>query len=397
MLKIIDTIEGSGFPLGFRFSGTNLRSSLVLSQAGNDSMTVECRAMGDHQKESIVTEGVNGPKWRMTSDEGPYLQGTDHAPFPLGFFNVGLQADLINRIMHLSQVRSIPINNLELELDNLYSFSGSFFKGTGQGSADGVEIRIKMTSQSDAHTIRTLIKDAMQASPVFAALQTPLMNTFAIYVNGKRRDVVGMHSSTSQEKQDPFKKYTQLPIPLLNDRDQTDLITKMPFVSSDEIQTMPSESARIGLRVKGHSELNASKTGVISETTLERPVGSKFRLKTDEFLTQSTAPSGLAYLCAGIAFCYMTQLLRYSEYLKYKISDIRMVQVNPFRLTGSAAENNLQAFADPVDTHLFLNGEEADDVMQNLLTMGAKTCYLHAALSTQVVPQISISLNSEII
>jgi predicted CoA-binding protein len=93
----------------------------------------------------------------------------------------------------------------------------------------------------------------------------------------------------------------------------------------------------------------------------------------------------------------MTQLLRYSEYLKYKISDIRMVQVNPFRLTGSAAQNNLQAFADPVDTHLFLNGEEADEVMQNLLTMGAKTCYLHAALSAQVVPQISISLNTEII
>ena len=397
MLKIIDTIEGSGFPLGFRFSETNQRSALVLGQAGNDSIIVECRAMGDHQKESIVTEGIHGPQWRMTSDEGPYLQGTDHAPFPLGFFNVGLQADLINRMMHLAQVRSIPIDTLHVELDNLYSFSGSFFKGTGQGSADGVEIRIKMTSKSDANTIRTLVNDAIQASPVFASLKTPLLNTFAIYVNGQRRDVVGMHSSTSPEKQDPFKKYTQLPSPLKNDADQTDLITKIPFVSSEEMQTMPSESARIGLRVKGHSELNESRTGVISETTLERPVGSKFGFKTDEFSSQSTAPSGLSYLCAGIAFCYMTQLLRYSEYLKYKISDIRMVQVNPFRLTGSAAQNNLQAFADPVDTHLFLNGEEADEVMQNLLTMGAKTCYLHAALSAQVVPQISISLNTEII
>ena len=72
-----------------------------------------------------------------------------------------------------------------------------------------------------------------------------------------------------------------------------------------------------------------------------------------------------------------------------------MVQVNPFRLIGSAAQNNLQAYADPVDTHLFLNGDEADDVMQNLLTMGAKTCYLHAALSAQVTPQISLSLNGE--
>jgi len=395
MLKIIDTIEGSGFPLGFRLSEKNHRSSLVLGQEGSDSIIVECRAMGDHQKESVVTEGIDGPQWRMTSDEGPYLQGTDHAPFPLGFFNVGLQADLINRIVRLAQARSISIDTIYLELDNLYSFSGSFFKGTGQGSADGVEIRIQLKSNADANTIRALVKDAIQASPVFASLHTPLFNTFAIYVNGKRRDVIGMHSSTAQEKQDPFKKYTRLPSPLINDSDQTNLITKIPFVSSEEMQTMPSESARIGLRVKGHSELNESKTGVIAQTTLERPVGSKFGFKTDEFSSQSTAPSGISYLCAGIAFCYMTQLLRYSEYLKYKISDIRMVQVNPFRLSGSVAKNNLQAFADPVDTHLFLNGEEADEVMQNLLTLGAKTCYLHAALSTQVTPQISISLNGE--
>jgi hypothetical protein len=176
-----------------------------------------------------------------------------------------------------------------------------------------------------------------------------------------------------------------------------DLITKSPFISSEEMQLMPSESSRTGLRVKGHSELNNTKSGVISETTLERPVGSKFSFKTDEFSTLSTAPSGLSYLCAGIAFCYMTQLLRYSEYLKYKISGIRMVQVSPFHLSGTASQNNLQAFANPVDTHLFLNGEEADDVMQNLLTMSAKTCYLHAALSQKVIPQITITLNNEVI
>jgi len=46
MLKVIDTIEGSGFPLGFRYSKTSQRSSLVLGQVGNDSINFECRAMG---------------------------------------------------------------------------------------------------------------------------------------------------------------------------------------------------------------------------------------------------------------------------------------------------------------------------------------------------------------
>ena len=230
MLKIIDTIEGSGFPLGFRTLESTQRSSLVLGRAGNDSILVECRAMGDHQKESIVTEGIGGPQWRMTSDEGPYLNGTDYAPFPLGFFNIGLQADLINRIVNLAQARAILIDNLHLELDNLYSFSGSFFKGTGQGSADGIDVRIRISSQSDSSSIRRLINDAIQASPVFAALRTPLSNTFAIYVNGKRRDVIGMHASTAEDKQDPFKKYKKL---FNLDKIDTAIISSLRFAENN--------------------------------------------------------------------------------------------------------------------------------------------------------------------
>jgi hypothetical protein len=41
MLKVIDAIEGSGFPLGFRCSETNHLSPVKLGQEGHDSIIVE--------------------------------------------------------------------------------------------------------------------------------------------------------------------------------------------------------------------------------------------------------------------------------------------------------------------------------------------------------------------
>ena len=394
MLKIIDTIDGSGYPLGFCVQSEPTRSNLMKNLAGEDALVVECRAMGDHQKEAIVTEGANGSSWRMTSDEGPYLNGTDLAPFPLGFFNLGLQADLIGRIQAIATQRKIQITQLEVELDNAYSFSGSFFKGTGQGSADGVEIRIRITSNADADTIRSLIEAASNASPAIAALRTPLENTFAIYVNGLRREVIGMHACNAPDVVDPFKKYQALPVPNHQVPIRSDLIYKIPYEATEKMEVMPSSSEKLLLRIKGKSTLDTQQKEVTGQTWLERPVGSLFGFKSDEVSqTASQAPSGLAYLSAGIAFCYMTQLLRYAEYLKYKISDIRIVQINPFGLSGSLVGNDLQASAAPVQTHLFLNGQESDEVMQNLLTMGAKTCYLHAALGCSLEPQIRLWLN----
>lgn len=388
-----DTIDGSGFPLGFRYRDAAQRSTLISGQEGSDTILVDCRALGDHQKEAMVTEGSGGAVWRMTSDEGPYLQGTDLAPFPLGFFNIGLQADLINRLYAIAKIRNINITHLAVELDNIYAFSGSFFKGTGQGTAEGVEIRISINSTTQAAGIRALIEAAMKASPAFACLQTPLKNAFAIYVNGKRGEVVGMLASNAADVDDPFKKYLHRPVPAIQAGDQADIITKIPFTSKEEVVSMPSETTKVGLRVKGESQMNSALSGVQAQSTLEKPVGSKFGFQTDEFNDRSTAPAGIAYLSAGIAFCYMTQLLRYAQYLKYNISHIRMAQISPFRLTGSLQSDNLEAHAEPVQTHLFLNGSESQEVMQNLLTMGAKTCYLHAALSATVKPQVKIVLN----
>jgi uncharacterized OsmC-like protein len=120
-------------------------------------------------------------------------------------------------------------------------------------------------------------------------------------------------------------------------------------------------------------------------TWLGMPGTSHFRLISDEGRTD-TAPSGLALLTAGIAFCYMTQLSRYIENMKMKIRGVRLVQFNPYVAGASAV-------AEPIDTHLFLNGEAPEETHLQLLTIAARTCYLHAASRAATEPNLRIIHN----
>ena len=161
-------------------------------------------------------------------------------------------------------------------------------------------------------------------------------------------------------------------------------------------EVMPAAGAKFDLRVMGQSRLSDIARGLVDvQTWLKAPAGSHFGFQTDELsLTGASAPSGLALLSAGVSFCYMTQLLRYAEYLKYKVRSIRMVQYNPFGVRQDALGTTV-GMAAPADTHLFLNGDEPDEVMQRLLVMGAQTCYLHAALKNALAPVVQLTYNGQ--
>lgn len=55
-------------------------------------MRAATRALAGMQKEALVDYGPTGATWRVVCDEGPWLNGTDLAPLPLGFFTAGLIA-----------------------------------------------------------------------------------------------------------------------------------------------------------------------------------------------------------------------------------------------------------------------------------------------------------------
>ena len=146
----VDTIEGSGFPLGFQVSAGERRPSLLGTGTGREVYMVEARKLAGHQKEAVVREGEGGSTWRLASDEGKHLKGTDLAPFPLGYFNAGLHGDLIGRIVALAKTRAIALDRLSIELQNGYYMTGSFFRGDGQGYGEPATINVIVESGAPA-------------------------------------------------------------------------------------------------------------------------------------------------------------------------------------------------------------------------------------------------------
>ena len=141
--------------------------------------------------------------------------------------------------------------------------------------------------------------------------------------------------------------------------------------------------------VAGACRANADGT-TRTDVALQLPGMSHFAIQSDESAAD-LAPSGLALLSAGIAFCYMTQLSRYIDYMKYKIRHVRLVQYSPYTFNGT--DGNIE----PVATHLFLHGDESDETHEKFMRISAVTCFLHATLKAALIPQVTVELNGTLI
>jgi uncharacterized OsmC-like protein len=381
---LTDTIEQHGDPLAFRLRQGRGRSPLL--GGGRDTIKVEARQLAGHQKEAVVTEGADGSAWRLTSDEGKHLRGTDLAPFPLGFFNAGMQSDLYGRMRTLAAARDIPLDNVEIRVANHYWLTGSFIHGTGEGHAEAPDIDVRVASSAATETIKTLVAAAMDASPAIAFLRTPLAgNTFALYINGRRRKVEGVANSASADAGDPYRVYAQAPRPL-DPHAPRDLIEKTGQVEQGTVEPASATVTNKLIRnILGEGKSLGTDGMYETDTWLGMPGTSHFKLTSDEG-GAGTAPCGLALLSAGIAFCYMTQLARYIENMKMNIHGVRLVQLNPYVAGARAA-------AEPIDTHLFLNGEAPEETHLQLLTIAARTCYLHAASKAPTEPKLRLVHN----
>lgn len=377
-----DSIDGHGYPLCFKTHAGQLRPGVLLTQDAQDVFITQARAMGGHQKEAVVTEGQLGSSWRMVSDEGPALKGTDLAPFPLGYMSAGLQADLLQRIGQLALAQGLELRGLSCSLENDYKFEGSFFKGNGVGHAYAPRFQVRVVSSAPVEQVQRLVRQAVAGSPLLASWATPLRNTFALYANG-RRAILRDLAPSSVSVDDPFKTWSQAPTPLAQAHMLTDIVAKAQAVEVKN-PTPPSgwETGRVDIPIHGHCE---SVHGMgRSVTWANRMGGSAFTIQSDDRHSGDQAPSALAHAYAGIAFCFMTQLLRYVEHHHMKVRALRLVQLSPCRIESGTAQ------AQPLDTHVFVHTEESDEVMERLVQMSARTCYLHAALGAALIPEVSV-------
>ncbi len=386
------SIDAYGYPLGFKVKDGNANSSLTLNQQGREVIKVEaCHLLG-HQREAILTEG-GGVAWRLTSDEGLHLKGTDLAPFPFGYFNAGLQADLLNRIRFYSHQFETPLTDLSIKVENEYWLLGSFVSGNGKGVANPSQIEIELNSDFSDQQMIQLVNAAMSASPGMAFLRNVLESTFSLTINGRRKLLNELMDPMVEVPKDPFLEYSAPIRPLNSVKDELEIIRKLPIKEAGEVTIAPpGSSSKIIRIIKGKGKfLDASgKTEIESWLTL--PGMSHFLFVSDEGASTS-APSGLGLLSAGIAFCFITQIARYIENMKLDVNAIRLVQLIPFSIFGDVNETSNIGAAEPIQTHLFLNGSLSEEMFEKLLTMSARTCYLHATAMNSLPPKMKVMHN----
>jgi len=353
-----DTIDGSGHPLAFR---------VAQDCEEPDAVVVHARTMGvGHQKEALVYDGRAGAVWRLTSDEGPNLKGTDLAPFPLAFLNAALGAEVISA---LQSAAVGPALQTQVEVRNRYRFQGSFFSGTGQGSAIGTEIVFPL--RADASATRESIEQMVSRSVLFGYLSQPLRNTFALHVNGRPVEVTRVSASTAPTQRDPFLIHRTVPVPAPGAWER-DAIQAMPPLPGDQPSGVLAGRGEVEIPICGTTSWDASRQRPKS-LVLPMSRANRFAFVSDP--AGRSEPSPHALFAAGVAFCYLTQYLRYIEYRHYDVQQVRIVQRMPLAAG---------AIVMPVDSHIFITAREDQAVIQALLEIAENTCYAHAMLRGSV-------------
>ena len=350
------------------------------------------------QKECIGYEGdLNTNSWRLTSDEGGHLKGTDLAPFPLGFFNACIHGDVVGKIFKIARNENLSIEEIRCEVKNSYFLTGSFVKGDGKGHAEPTEINLKIKYPEHNSKINEIIKICSKTSPVLAALRTPLNNTFSLTSNGRRKKLNNLNESEKKDIEDPYKFYTHSPSPNQTENYSKRMILKTQKVSEGEIEPVDgyNVSASSG-NVPGNKNFNKIIRTIVGnsitklndeiievDTVLGLPGMSHFIISMD--IEGLKAPSPVNVMGAAISFCFLTQTHRYIKHQNFKIEGLRMSQYLSFEENSSGLLKML-----PLDTHLFTNGTASDEDNEKLIDMSERTCYLHATLCSTLNPVINV-------
>jgi uncharacterized OsmC-like protein len=397
------SIDSSGFPLVFKVQGDPLslpEGGETDDEAGKIALRVQVRALEGMQKEAVVSTNF-GSTWRLVSDEGPYLNGTDLAPFPLAFYTAGMQFSFLSELLHHAQNHNIELKSLELWQDNYYTMDGSALRGDMIGGARPAELLVKIEADASEEMVSKLIRMAEASSPAHAMMRDILANTFSLKFNGHNLPVTEVNQSPTEVGPDPAGSFNAAQ-PDTKAKFLPDIISKISAaeqvfgVAGGASSSLQAEQKRT-LHVHGEAKVV---DGMLMETIIQlfKPIGSTFRFRSDESLAaggQESAPPPLAYLTAGIGFCYMTQIGRYAHITKQDLQTYQIVQDNIFTVTGSAKDWSRMAQANPVDTQVFLEANEPEGTARKTVSMSERTCFLHAAMRGNYASKIQAELNGK--
>lgn len=387
------SIESSPYPLVFR--APDHLVELFARESGTSVVRTYVRALEGMQKEALVVLATPAGRhaWRMVSDEGPYLNGTDLAPFPLAFYTAGMQFSLLSELLRHAGEKGVEMESLSLTQDNYYTMDGSALQGTMLGGAKPAEIKVRIEAGCGAETAAELIRLAERSSPGQSLMRQVMANRFALTCNGQPLELDDVESS-SDPCSDDVEAVLNSVKPDASRRFREAIITRVSQakelfgVEGGAASSLQAEQKRI-LHVHGEANWLG---GRLLETTVQlyRPIGSTFRFlcdETEEAGGGESAPPPLAYLGAGIGFCFMTQIGRYAHITKQNLNSYHIIQDNQFAVRQGTAQ------AHPLDTHVYLDVDEPAEVAQKTVWMSERTCFLHAAMRGSYRSLIEAELN----
>ncbi len=355
-----------------------------------DAVRTWVRSLSGFQKEAFVRSAKTGKTWRLVSDEGDYLSGYDAAPCPLAFLTCGMIASFMNEITALAKMRGIEIRKLKLIQNNYYTMKGSMPKRTMIGGAENIELEVQIDCDLDDAALNEFLVQATYASPLNGLMRGQIPSLFKLAKNG-----VGLATAKAKELDapllmDPNGHFTKGEVAV------SDLELVKPVGKSPKKEVaLGTQAAASSLADEQNRRLNPGATAVLREDgvkeitqVLYSPHGTSFRFLSSE---DGRAPDANTLISAGIGFCFMTQFGRFVSMLKLDLPEYRIAQDTHFSLGGASGGTGEAGKADPIETHVYLQTSESDEVAQEMLDISEQTCFLHAFCRTDLKTKLKVT------
>ena len=384
----MNPLADCGLPRFFALAGQSAVRLDVPEPRGGETVRFVGRSLAGMQKEGLVRTSGGGA-WRLASDEGAYLDGLDEAPCPLAFMTTGMVACFMGSIQARLSAAGVVHRGVRLVQDNFYTMEGSMPRRTMIGGAKPVEIEVEIAADVDADTLRPMVIEAVEAAAVSGLIRPILTNTFTLSVNGRELRPQTVSPFGPGPLPDPKPLFEDLsPAGALREP----LVTRAGLTPLTEEATSHSGSSYAPeqsrtLHLRGICTVRPNGVTLV-EQQLYNPHGSIFRLLSHESAAgrDGLAPDPLAYVSAGIGFCFMTQFGRFARIMGKRLDGYRIVQDTRFT----------SGHADAVETHVYLDTPEDDAFAREVLDLGERTCFLHALCRTPLETHVRVSTRSDL-
>ncbi len=371
----MNVLEDMGKPLFFPAASDGLEPP---GNRRGIAVRTAARSLSVMQKEALIVSSLGGRVWRVSSDEGAYLDGDDAAPCPLGHMTTGMVAAFMETAQRLARRRGIALPGLRLVQDNYYTMTGSALKGTMTGGALPVRLAAEIDASTSREQAEALMRDAVVQAPVRGLMSAALKSRFTLTHNGRAIEpgrverVGGGPVTPGADLFDASRPGPEVGSELMRRGGMSPVTDE---ITSSAGSSYASEQSR-RLHVRGICTIDPDGVKVI-EQQLFNPHGSIFYMRSEEAEAaggRGRAPDAMSYVSAGLAFCFLTQFGRYAKIVRKPLSSYAVVQDTGFSGWAPAG----RASAEPVETHVHLGTEHDDDFARRALEMSEQTCFLHA-------------------